>query len=785
MPLSISGLGWERTMNNRLLSSASGALGLALGVAACSGSGGSSPAPIPAPISSTPTPTPTPAPPPAPTPTPTPTPTANYDTSEYRRSNAAVAANAIAAYNSGASGAGIKIGVVDSGINPALSEFAGKIDPASRDVAGTRALADEDGHGTAVADVAAGLKDDLGIHGVAYNATIIALRADDPGSCATPKTDTGGGCSFFDSAIGAGVDAARLAGARVINLSLGGSAPGTSLLNAIARATTAGIVVVISAGNDGEKPEGVNPDPFALIPAQRGSGNIIIAGSVGVSDGAGGTDLGQLSTFSNKAGTGANYYLSALGYRDVAINTDGKYFYWSGTSFSAPTISGAVALLAQAFPNLTGTQIVDILFKSADDLGATGTDAVFGRGRLNIARAFQPIGTTSLAGSMVAVTGSNGDLPPAAGDAGAKGPLGAVVLDGYSRAFAVDLAKTLRQASQARPLERALGGMTQVAGAAAGKFSVAMTVSLTPRREREVELTRLGIGPSDARRARLIAGSAIARIDRKTAAAFGFAEGAKAMERRLSGAQAGAFLIARDSSADNGFSARRGASLALRRQVGPVGVTFSAENGRVWQDVVTTATGSPYKLMAVSVDKSIGRTWLSGGISRLDERQTLLGGRLGGALGGGGSSSLFLDLEARRELGRGWSASLASRRGWTSFGAGKFQSEAYALDLAKSGLLSGSDRIGFRLAQPLRIASGGFATLLPTAYNYSSLETTNSLERFSLSPTGRELDAEMSYGRAVTASGWLGGNVFMRRQPGHIASAPDDLGAAMRFTLGF
>jgi hypothetical protein len=779
-PFAISGLRRERTMNTRLLSSVSGALALALSVAACSGGDGSlSPAPIPAPISSTPTPTSTPAP------TPTPTPTGSYDTAEYRRSNAAVAANAIAAYNSGATGAGIKIGVVDSGINPALSEFAGKIDPASRDVAGTRALSDEDGHGTAVADVAAGLKDDLGIQGVAFNSTIVALRADDPGSCATPKTDTGGGCNFFDSAIAAGIDAARLAGARVINLSLGGSAPGTLLLNAISNATSAGIVIVISAGNDGEKPEGVNPDPFALVPAAAGSGNVIIAGSVGVSDGAGGTDASQLSIFSNKAGTGANYYLTALGYRDQAISTDGKYYYWSGTSFSAPTISGAVALLAQAFPNLTGKQIVDILFKSADDLGATGTDTVFGHGRLNIARAFQPIGTTSLAGSQIAVTGSNGSMPAAAGDATTTASYGAIVLDGYSRAYAVDLAKTLRVADQSRPLERALGGMTQAAGAAVGKFSVAMTVSLTPGREREVELARLGIGPGDARRARLIAGSAIARIDGKTAAAFGFAEGAKAMERRLSGAEAGAFLIARDSSADNGFSARRGASMALRRQVGPVGVTLSAENGRVWQDVATTATGSPYKLMAVAVDKRLGRTWLSGGISRLDEHQTLLGGRLGGALGGGGSTSLFLDLEARREFGNGWSASLASRRGWTSFGAGKFQSDAYAVDLAKTGLLSGNDRIGFRLAQPLRIATGGFATMLPTAYNYSTMQATNSLERFSLSPTGRELDAELSYGRSVTDSGWLGGNLFMRRQPGHIAAADNDLGGAIRFTLGF
>jgi len=58
------------------------------------------------------------------------------------------------------------------------------------------------------------------------------------------------------------------------------------------------------------------------------------------------------------------------------------------------TISGAVALMAQAFPNLTGKQIVNILFQTADDLGAVGVDSIYGHGRLNIQRAFQTISGT-------------------------------------------------------------------------------------------------------------------------------------------------------------------------------------------------------------------------------------------------------------------------------------------------------------------------------------------------------------------------------------------------------
>jgi len=313
-----------------------------------------------------------------------------------------------------------------------------------------------------------------------------------------------------------------------------------------------------------------------------------------------------------------------------------------------------------------------------------------------------------------------------------------------------------------------------------------MTVSERRDLPQGYQIDRMGIGPDDARKSRLIAGSAVARLDNKTAAAFGFAEGAKAMERRLSGAHSGAFLIAKDISADPGFTARRDGSLALRRDLGPVGMTISGETGSVWQDVPTSATGSPYRWASVSLDRNFGKTWLSAGISNLTEKRTLLGGRMSDALGGGGANSMFLDLEARRALGSGWSAALTGRRGWTSFAGGKFQAGAYGFDVAKLGVLGSGDRLGLRLSQPLRIESGGFAMMLPTAYDYATQSVTSSLSRLSLSPSGRELDAELSYGSSLfDDAGWIGGNLFIRRQPGHIAESDDDYGAAIRFTLGF
>jgi hypothetical protein len=213
---------------------------------------------------------------------------------------------------------------------------------------------------------------------------------------------------------------------------------------------------------------------------------------------------------------------------------------------------------------------------------------------------------------------------------------------------------------------------------------------------------------------------------------------------------------------------------------------MSGESGSVWNEVRTTATDSPYRYASLSVDKDFGKTWLSAGMSRLEEKQTLLGGRMSNALGGGGSSTLFLDLEARRDIGNGISAGVMARHGWTDFASGQFQTDAYAFDLSKAGVFGSDDRLGVRISQPLRVSNGGFAMLLPTAYDYSSETATSSWTTYSLTPSGREIDTELSYGSSLwDGNGWLGGNLFLRRQPGHIASADNDYGAAIRFTLGF
>ena len=108
---------------------------------------------------------------------------------------------------------------------------------------------------------------------------------------------------------------------------------------------------------------------------------------------------------------------------------------------SAPQIAGAVALLRQAFPNLTAAETVDLLLRTARDAGAAGIDATYGRGVLDIGRAFAPQGTTTLAGSNVAMAPAATSMVTSAamGDAALRGAsVSAIMLDGAASQVSED-----------------------------------------------------------------------------------------------------------------------------------------------------------------------------------------------------------------------------------------------------------------------------------------------------------------------------------------------------------
>lgn len=779
-----------------------------LALAACGGGGGggggnviSTPPPAPAPV---PAPAPAPAPSPTPAPTPAPAPVAvtgmpprvsvpaAFNTTEFRRSDGPAEHNAAAAWNAGRTGQGVTIAVIDSGIDDDSPEFAGRVSPLSKDIAGSRPLTGYSDHGTNVAMVAAAARNSTGVVGIAFDSTVMALRSDKVGSCETETAnDEDSGCKFEDSVIARAIDYAASNGAKVINMSLGGDGVSQSVLTAVSAAANRGLVIVVAAGNEGL----AQPEAFAAGIDRAGNGAVIVVGSVDAD--------GAMSSFSNKAGSQGQHYMAALGsricceYRDGKLYVDGEgYSYlFSGTSFSAPQVSGAAALLAQAFPNLTGRQIADILLRSAFDVGTPGVDAIFGRGILDIASAFQPIGTTSLAGGETAVglADQTGSGSAAMGDALARASLPAIVLDGYDRAFETDLAGTLRSAAPADRLGRAVGVSQRQVSFGSELTSLAFSI------DESGQLGQLRLDQHEADRARVLAARLATQLAPNLRLGFAYAEGADGLVAQLQGQDRPAFLIAPDAGGDGGAFQRSEASFALRQQHGAWGVTASAERGETVSTAAMrrqaeTAGGhleESVSTYGLAIDRRFGTLEATLGLSLMREDKTLLGARFHDAFGLQGANTLFLDAHAAWTVAPGWRLGASLRQGRTAAREGglvapgsTLTSRAWSLDLQRRGVFSAYDSLGVRLSQPLRVESGALNLRLPTGYSYETMLADYGTRSVALTPRGRELMGEIAW-HGPLLSGEGAASLFYRRDPGHYEALPDDKGVAVRWSRKF
>lgn len=713
----------------------------------------------------------------------------NFDTAEYRRSDGPAFHGAITAWEAGATGQGTTIAIIDSGIDTANPEFTGRISSASRDVTGSRGLnnADDD-HGTQVALIAAAARNGTGVLGIAWNATVQMLRADTPGTCAGED-----GCSFSDTSIAAGLDAAARAGARVVNLSLGGDPADAGLRAAVSRAVSAGLVVVVSAGNEGNSTDPsvdpTNPDPFAVSLLQAGGGNVLIVGSV--------DQTGIVSDFSNKAGTSAASVLMAQGeeiccaYENGQIKTTttsaGAFVTLvNGTSFSAPQVSGAAALLAQTFPNLTANQIVSLLLSTARDAGTAGTDPIYGRGILDIARAFSPQGSTGLAGTNVAIALDSlaGTTGAAMGDAVASAALGSVMLDSYGRAYGIDLARGLRVGNLRQPLTEALSLPTRQVSLEADGASLGFTI------DRRVGAVPLRLVPGERERAKVLASSLVSRLGPSLDIALGWNMASGRMAARLQQRQEPMFLVA---GMGTSLGERPDVSLAARYRLGSLGLTLSAERAEL-PALPSTRTLRTDRLtrfgLALDGKRGGGLDWWMG-LGLLREERSVLGARFADALGGGGATTASFEPGIAWRWGTGWRLSGMGMVGRTWIDGGVIAdarsglvSSAWLMDFARDSALVNGDRLALRVSQPVRVESGGLLLHLPVAWNYATMSAGFRHVPLSLTPNGREIAAEVAWS-APFGGGAVATSLFWRREPGHFANSPEDSGLALRWSSGF
>jgi hypothetical protein len=356
------------------------------------------------------------------------------------------------------------------------------------------------------------------------------------------------------------------------------------------------------------------------------------------------------------------------------------------------------------------------------------------------------------------------------------------------------LVSALQRAERERPLGQALQPGLSTATAGARGVAVSITVDRKLSGQPQAGLAQIGLTYEDARKARVLSGVAMSRLGPRTAMALGLAESGKTLERRLTGQYQDAFLVARDPMSRTGFHGDSAGAVGLRHQLGLIGMSLTGERGEVRQPGFERAIARPrYDIASLSFDRRLGRARLSLGASRLGEEATLLGARFSPTIGVGGGTSWFADAAASMDFGRGWGAFAAYRRGWTSATGsgglarrGSLSSDAWTLDLGKAGALRPGDRFALRLMQPLRVRSGGFDLSVPVSYSYDSLSAGYEDRFFNLAPTGREIDLEAAYGfDLLGGAGHMSANAFARRDPGNVAATDPDLGAAIRFTLGF
>lgn len=294
----------------------------------------------------------------------------------------------------------VTVAIIDTGIDPYHQDLAGLVDW-DRSIAFVASVnplgppwGDDYFHGTHVAGTVA--SNGLGTWGVAPQTTLVAVKV----------CNSAGSCPL--GAIFSGILYAADIGANVGNLSLGGfiakNETGGGQLSAIYNqvvdyATRKGMLVVAAAGNDGVDLDHLGRDyhagSYTGVPCE--AGNAVCVSATGPLDVIAGYSNYGVSAVNVAAPGGDGASVGSL-YGEVIApcstltvlsglapcTTSPTYYVWAqGTSMAAPHVTGAAALLA-AMGLTNPAALVTALQQTADDLGKTGTDPLYGKGRINV-----------------------------------------------------------------------------------------------------------------------------------------------------------------------------------------------------------------------------------------------------------------------------------------------------------------------------------------------------------------------------------------------------------------
>lgn len=227
---------------------------------------------------------------------------------------------------------------------------------------------DDEGHGTHVTGtIAQSTNNGIGVAGVAFNCSIMPVKV----------LDSSGSGTYAD--VADGIYFAADNGAKIINMSLGGSSESIALENAVADAHGGGVTIVCASGNDGSATTVSYPAAYDAYCIAVGATRYDEAIAY-YSNGGASLDLvapgGDLTVDQNEDGYGDGVLQQTFG----SNPTDWGYWFYQGTSMAAPHVSGVAALLIANGVATTPDEIREALQSTAEDKAAAGWDAEYGWG---------------------------------------------------------------------------------------------------------------------------------------------------------------------------------------------------------------------------------------------------------------------------------------------------------------------------------------------------------------------------------------------------------------------
>ncbi len=262
----------------------------------------------------------------------------------------------------------VLIAVVDTGIDRGHPEFSGRVLTGWDFVNNDSDPADDNGHGTSCAGIAAARGDNgQGVAGVAWENSILPVKT---------QNMNGGGNSNL---LAAGIEYAADMGARVLSISVG-SGDSQTLHTAVDYAYGADCVQVAAAGND-------NTNAVSYPAAYD---HVIAVGALSpCNERKSPTSCDGENWWGSNYGSALDFMAPGVRIHTTDIRGAGGYSNgdyadaFNGTSAATPFVAGIAALIRTQNPSLTGDQVYSILRESCDDIGAPGYDVETGWGRIN------------------------------------------------------------------------------------------------------------------------------------------------------------------------------------------------------------------------------------------------------------------------------------------------------------------------------------------------------------------------------------------------------------------